>query len=91
MLLRLEDNSRRLYRPGDPSGSGRKGKTKPKCNEIPPEFHDLLNWYEREYCRGTSELEGDPIEALWTLGREIWADTGADSYVASLRAGWSAE
>src|SRR5450759_834688 len=48
MLIRTDDNSRRLFRPGDPSHSGRNGKTKPKRSEIPAEFHDLLDWYERE-------------------------------------------
>jgi hypothetical protein len=91
MLIRIDDNSRRLFRPGDPSHSGRNGKTKPKRSEIPAEFHDLLDWYEREYCSNTPQQHDDPIEALWGLGREIWADTDADSYVESLRAGWNAE
>jgi hypothetical protein len=91
MLIRLDDNSRRLYRPGDPVHRDRKGKTKPKRTEIPAEFHDLLDWYELEYCRNAIQPNDDPIEALWGLGREIWADTDADSYVESLRAGWNAE
>ncbi len=91
MLIRLDDNSRRLFRQGDPVHRDRKGKTKPKRAEIPPEFHDLLDWYDREYSNDTSRKEEDPIEAMWGLGREIWSGTDADSYVASLRAGWNAE
>ena len=30
----------------------------------------------------------DPILQMWGLGKEIWADTDADEYVADLRSGW---
>lgn len=91
MLVRLEDNSRRLYKPGDNVHRERKGKRTPKRPEIPAEFHHLLDWYETEYCRNPAKQDDDPIEAMWGLGREIWLDTDADSYVASLRADWNAE
>ncbi len=88
MLMRLDDNLRRLYRPDDRSHPERHGKTKPKRDEIPTEYWDLLDWYEEKYCRRTPTLAPDFAAQMWGLGREIWADTDADSYVESLRSGW---
>ncbi len=89
MLMRLNDELRRLYRPGDRSHPERHGKTKPKREEIPTEYWGLLDWYEEKYCRRpTATPQPDLAEQMWGLGQEIWADTDADSYVESLRAGW---
>jgi hypothetical protein len=88
MLVRLEDGSLRLYRPGDPVAMGRSGKTMPNRSDVPVEYHFLLDWYHSEYGRNTSKRQEDPIKAMWGLGREIWSDTDADSYVNSLRYGW---
>lgn len=35
-----------------------------------------------------NDLAADPVLRMRGLGREIWADTNADEYVANLRAGW---
>jgi hypothetical protein len=83
----------RLYRPGDPIDpqrqSGRGAKQKPKREEIPSHYHDLLDWYE-EWCRKQSannvaDWEHDPLIQLIGSGKHIWADEHADEYVENLR------
>jgi len=92
MSYKLEDDTYRLYRPGDPAHPLRKGKTAPKLAELPEKYHELLHWYEREYCKGESAVkwaqEHDPILQMWGLGKEIWQGVNADEYVESLRADW---
>jgi hypothetical protein len=94
MFYKLEDNTYRLYRPGDSAHPLRKGKTAPNRAELPDKYHELLDWYEHEYCKGgvpSIPEERDPILQMWGLGKEIWADTNADDFVAELRAGWESE
>jgi hypothetical protein len=91
MFYRLENDTYRLYRPGDPAHPLRKGKIVPNRSELPDRYHDLLDWYEREYCKekGAAPLEQkDPILQMWGLGKEIWEGVDADEYVESLRAEW---
>lgn len=89
MLFATGPNTRRLYRPNDPASPGRRGKSQPRREQIPAQYHALLDWYEREYCRpGTG---GHPLDALLALrgtGREIWKDENPDAYVRRLREGW---
>jgi hypothetical protein len=90
MFYKLGDDTYRLYRPTDTAHPARKGKMIPERDELPPKYHYLLDWYEREYSRkqtATSEEE-DPILQMWGVGREIWADTNADEYVHDLRSNW---
>lgn len=90
MFYKLPDDTYRLYRPSDSAHPARKGKTRPERDEFPSKYHDLLDWYERDYCATHTALreEDDPILGLWGLGKEIWADTNADDYVRELRANW---
>jgi hypothetical protein len=91
MFYRREDDTYRLFRPGDRAHPSRKGKIIPNRADLPDKYHPLLEWYEREYCNrkgNDMQAEQDPILEMWGLGKEIWADTNADEYVASLRAGW---
>jgi hypothetical protein len=90
MLLETAPNRRRLYRPGDPADEARRGaKTTPARSAIPPEYHALLDWYEREYASQPGlRPEADPLLALRGSGRELWADEHADDYVRRLREGW---
>ena len=82
VLLETAPNRRRLYRPGDPADEARRGaKMTPVHSAIPPRYHSLLDWYEREYAP-------DPLLALRGSGRELWADEPADRYVRRLRQGW---
>jgi|SRR5579859_2646076 len=92
MFYRLEDNTLRLFRPGDPAHPLRKGKMAPKRSELPAKYHYLLDWYENEYCKqeganGTPHIQ-DFILGMWGLGKEIWQGVDADEYVRSLRADW---
>jgi len=90
MLVETARNRRRLYRQGDPADEARRGaKVTPMRSAIPPKYHPLLDWYEREYAsqRGLKP-EADPLLALRGSGRELWADEHADQYVRRLREGW---
>ena len=78
-----------LYREGDPCHAERTGKIKPQRDEIPERYHNLLDWYEKNYCQGTTDTPREnPILALWGVGKEIWRDEDPDEYVRSLREGW---
>jgi len=89
MLFATGSNTRRLYRPNDPTNPGRKGKTQPRRDQIPLRYHPLLDWYEREYCRqGAASHPLDALLALRGTGREIWKGVDPDEYVRSLREGW---
>ena len=92
IFYRLEDDTLRLYRPGDHAHPSRTGKMAPKRSELPEKYHHLLDWYEREYCKRegatVSAQDQDPILRMWGLGREIWQGVDADEYVNSLRADW---
>lgn len=90
MLLATGPNTRRLYRPADPTSPGRKGKTHPRRDQIPVPYHPLLDWYEQEYC-GPRVGSPHPLDALLALrgtGRALWKDEDPDQYVRRLREGW---
>jgi hypothetical protein len=94
MLFETKVGFLRLYRPGDLTDpqrrSGRGSKHMPKREEVPSQFHPLLDWYEEEWCRqqGASnpvDWEDDPLIRLIGSGKHIWADEHADEYVENLR------
>lgn len=88
MFYKLPDDTYRLFRPGDQSHPSRKGKITPVREELPPQYHYLLDWYEAEYCTQVMNEEDDPILKMRGVGKEMWADTDADEYVRSLRSNW---
>ena len=90
MLLETGPNRRRLYRPGDPADEARRGgKMTPVRAAIPPRYHALLDWYEKDYAsRRGLKPEADPLLALRGSGRELWVAEPADQYVHRLREGW---
>lgn len=90
MLYATDKSARRLYRPTDPSHPERRGKMKPRRNQIPENYGYLLDWYEREYCQSNvgREPDLDPILALRGAGKEIWQGEDPDEYVRRLREGW---
>ena len=93
MFYRLPGDTYRLFRPGDHAHPARRGKSKPKREELPEKYHYLLDWYEQTYSgkeRAMKE-EDDPILQMRGVGKEVWADTDADEYVRGLRANWFAE
>jgi hypothetical protein len=89
MLLETTYGRRRLYRPGDPHHPDRRGRVAPERQNLPEQYRPLLDWYESEYVRQTTQPEPDPLLALRGSGRELWADEHADDYVRRLREGWA--
>src|SRR5262249_13889744 len=60
----------RLFRPGDPYHPAREhGKVAPERSEIPPKYHGLLDWYERDWSRASPQ---DPLLALAARHRDLW-------------------
>ncbi|MFQ5757661.1 MAG: hypothetical protein ACE5HK_06130 [Candidatus Methylomirabilales bacterium] len=90
MLVETGENRRRLFRPGDPYHPNREGaKIAPARENIPAEYHELLDWYEQDYARrGARRAAGDPLLALRGSGRALWVNEHADDYVKRLREGW---
>jgi len=91
VLLETGENRRRLFRPGDPYHPGREGaKSAPAPADTPRGYHELLDWYYREYARrGGRRPEADPLLGLRGSGQALWADERADDYVRRLRRRWA--
>jgi hypothetical protein len=85
MFFKLPTGELRLFRPGDPSHPQRKGKLRPALEDLPPEFHDLISWYETEYCLQPSEAGQDPVLAMLGVGQELWAAEDGDTFIRRLR------
>ena len=84
MLLEVGDGERRLFRPGDPSDSGRQNAPwHPVWNDLPAQYRHLQAWYE-SWLKTSLKPADDPLLAL--IG--TWSYGEADEYVASLRDGW---
>jgi hypothetical protein len=90
MFWKLPNDTYRLFRLGDHSHPARKGKMKPEREELPKQYHYLLDWYEQEYCHkeGNVREEDDPILQMAGAGKEIWSGVDADEYVRNLRSNW---
>ena len=90
MFYKLPDRTYRLFRPGDDFHPARKGKPTPAKEDLPERYHDLLDWYHREYCRDAGQPEGtDSLLLLRGVGREMWAALGGgDAFLAKERSGW---
>ena len=91
MFYRLPDGTYRLFRPGDDFHPARAGKTAPKRSELPQRYHELLDWYQNEYCKSANRAveEDDPILQMWGVGKHLWAEEGGDAFIARMRAGWT--
>ena len=89
-MLYANGKIRRLFRPGDTYHPDRAGsKTAPAREDLPAEYHYLLDWYSSEYVRSVvAEERADPILKLRGLGKHIWSGEEADGYVRHLREGW---
>ena len=85
-LFATAPDRRRLYRPGDPHDARRDaGRLRPRREEIPDQYHHLIDWYERQWAPGSSE---DPLLALAARNRDLWSNVDADGYVRRLREGF---
>ncbi len=78
----------RLFRPGDDFHPDRKGKVAPHREELPEQYHPLLDWYEKEYSRQArmTNDDDDPVLQMWGVGKEIWKDDDGDAFIARERA-----
>ena len=93
MLFETKVGFLRLYRPGDyidPQRRSQRGfKQAPKREEIPSEYHHLLDWYvewsRQQTANNAVNWEDDPLIRLIGSGKHIWADEHADEYVENLR------
>jgi len=89
MLVETAYGRRRLYRPGDPQHPQRRGRMFPDRRDVPSQYAELIDWYERTNSRAVPGKAPDPLLALRGSGRELWADEHADAYVNRLREGWA--
>ena len=90
MFYRLADGTFRLFRPRDDHHPDRLGKTRPQAPDLPAEYRELVDWYEREYCRegSTDMASADPVLQMLGVGAEIWTAEGGDAFITRERAGW---
>ena len=89
MFYRLPDGSYRLFRPGDAAHPRRTGKITPDRDALPPECHDILDWYEDVYCGPQSATEdNDPVIGMIGAGKHLWQDESGDEFVRRERSGW---
>jgi hypothetical protein len=49
MLHETGRGKRRLFRPGDPVHPNRTGKMYPDTRDVPPKYHELIDWYVKNY------------------------------------------
>ena len=89
MLFATAPKTRRLLREGDSYDPERAGsKTRPDRKNVPEQYRELIDWYERDY-RGRRDSDNeDPILKLRGLGGELWRGIDPDDYVRRLREGW---
>jgi hypothetical protein len=90
MLYATGKNTRRLFRESDDFHPDRgSGKVTPRKENIPAQYHSLLDWYRDKFIgKGKSVEKSDPILDLRGLGKEIWVGEDPDEYVSRLRRGW---
>ena len=87
MLYATGKHTRRLYQSRDDVHFERKGKIAPSRDQIPPRYHELLDWYETQYGMNPPKTPRyEKLLALRGSGKGLWPDP--DAYVRSLREGW---
>ncbi len=90
MLYATGKNTRRLFRENDDFNPERgSGKVTPHKENIPAQYHSLLDWYADKFVGKRKGVEkSDPILELRGLGKAIWVGEDPDEYVNRLRRGW---
>lgn len=74
LLTRTERGRIRLFRPGDPVHPDRAGKSAPRSEDIPAQYHPLLSWYREQYCSPAPKdaqatvKDGDPRRLMRFIG-----------------------
>lgn len=89
LLFATARGRRRLFRQGDPRHPDRRGREVPQRDQLPAAYRSLVDWYRSVYSARAGDSTPDPILALRGVGGKLWAEEGADAYVARLREGWS--
>jgi hypothetical protein len=64
MLHETGRGKRRLFRPGDPVHPNRTGKIYPDTRDIPPKYHDLIEWYVKNYSRADEPVRSSKPAAF---------------------------
>jgi hypothetical protein len=77
-------------RSGDEVHPERTGKTWPDLEDVPPQYHELIEWAKQQYGTGSQRRTRwlDGIFQLRGLGRELWRGEDPDGYVRKLRENW---
>ena len=84
MLVETGRSTRRLYRPGDPVDPRRRdGRAIPRRNEIPADYHFLLDWYETQWL--ARHAGAGPFEGLKGSWKDLLDGRSADDYLRELR------
>jgi hypothetical protein len=89
LFYRNPDGTLRLFRPNDDFHPSRTGKTAPDPNDLPEEYHHLLDWYRNDYCSPpTGSEQEDPVLAMLGVGEHLWKEERGDEFIARERRGW---
>jgi hypothetical protein len=90
ILYATGERTRRLLLAGDDVHPARSEKIFPNLEDIPPRYHELVEWSRKRYRKGTSKpvrwLEG--LLQMAGTGRDHWKGEDPDEYVRKLREGW---
>jgi|HubBroStandDraft_6_1064221.scaffolds.fasta_scaffold260740_2 hypothetical protein len=87
ILTENPDGTLRLFRSGDPYDRTRRvGRTQPRPNAIPAEYHSLLQPGDNRAEPFRFLPEEDPILALTGVGKEMWKRLGGgEAFLRALR------
>ena len=86
MFYKLASGELRLFRAGDIAHPQRKGKIRPVIEDLPPDMHNLIDWYDTVYSRQVPvKPEEDPVLAMIGVGEELWKKEDGDTFIRRLR------
>jgi hypothetical protein len=91
ILYATGTRTRRLLRSGDDVHPLRDGKIWPNPQEIPPQFHKLIDWAQANFDSPSQAPPSKWLNSVLELrgtGKDLWAGDDPDQYVRSLREGW---
>ena len=90
MLYATGQSTRRLLLSGDDVHPQRTGKIYPDPEDVPPKYHELIEWAKQRYGRQTAQRGRwlDSVFQLFGLGKDLWRSEDPDEYVRKLREGW---